>query len=682
MAFRDGLGERRIIRDSAGASVEVLCLRKELAAVPSFEFALRERITRLAGFRHAYYGRVRGSERSTEFDHALTIASDATPGIRLSALLDTAHEQRLPVDLDVALCLIRQLVPAVAILHETARDVAHGALGPERLIVTPNGRLLIVEYVLGSALEQLLFTRERYWSELRVALPRVAGLPRFDHMADVTQIGVTALSLILGRTLADDEYPLRIGEVLATAVATNARGEKLPLPSGIRSWLQRALQLDARSSFPSAIEARAEFERVLADSGHEASPQSLDAFMKRYQANETHAEPQVASPVKPAVAPLTPSTAQPSPAANAPAASTVLPVPAPSVPTTPTVAPRPSAPANMVASIPSAAAVHTPAVVEKKERLSPTTEAKTGASKATPEVDKPTLNEALSDSRGNEPLKVPAAGARRGIVKIAASAAVGVVVIGAVGLVGARRFWAATPLPPPTGTLVVTTNPSGAEAFVDDVRRGNTPITLELLAGTHRIELRGLGDPRIIPVTIAPGQQIAQYVDLPVALPAEPRPEVTVTPPAPAEHATTETPATGPGWIAVNGKVEVQLFEDGHLLGTSTIERIMVPAGRHDLEIVNELIGYRGTRSVQVSPGKVTTVSVDLPKGSMAVNALPWAEVWMDGNKIGETPIGNFAVTVGSHDVVFKHPDFGERRETVLVTLKNPVRLSVDMRKP
>jgi hypothetical protein len=108
----------------------------------------------------------------------------------------------------------------------------------------------------------------------------------------------------------------------------------------------------------------------------------------------------------------------------------------------------------------------------------------------------------------------------------------------------------------------------------------------------------------------------------------------------------------------------------------------MVPAGRHDLEIVNDLIGYRGTRSVQVSPGKVTTVSVELPKGSMAVNALPWAEVWMDGNKIGETPIGNFAVAVGSHDVVFKHPDFGERRETVLVTLKNAVRLSVDMRKP
>jgi hypothetical protein len=71
-----------------------------------------------------------------------------------------------------------------------------------------------------------------------------------------------------------------------------------------------------------------------------------------------------------------------------------------------------------------------------------------------------------------------------------------------------------------------------------------------------------------------------------------------------------------------------------------------------------------------------------MPKGTIAINALPWAEVWMDGNRIGETPIGNFAVPAGSHDVVFRHPEFGEQRETVLVTLKNPVRLSVDMRKP
>ena len=79
---------------------------------------------------------------------------------------------------------------------------------------------------------------------------------------------------------------------------------------------------------------------------------------------------------------------------------------------------------------------------------------------------------------------------------------------------------------------------------------------------------------------------------------------------------------------------------------------------------------------------KVTTITVEPPKGSVAINALPWAEVWMDGTKIGETPIGNLAVAAGSHDVVFRHPDFGEQHETVMVTLKAPARLSVDMRKP
>ena len=83
----------------------------------------------------------------------------------------------------------------------------------------------------------------------------------------------------------------------------------------------------------------------------------------------------------------------------------------------------------------------------------------------------------------------------------------------------------------------------------------------------------------------------------------------------------------------------------------------------------------------QVS-GKVATLTIDPPKTTIAINALPWAEVWMDGTKIGETPIGNLAVSAGSHDLVFRHPELGERRETVLATFKSPVRVSVDMRKP
>ncbi|HEY7441450.1 MAG TPA: hypothetical protein VH701_03445, partial [Vicinamibacterales bacterium] len=132
--FEDGLGVRRHILDQAtNETLEMLCLRGELTAVPSFEFALRERVSRLANFRHAYYGRVRRVDRLTDQAATLALVSECTLGARLSEILMVAERRRLALDINAALCLIRQLVPAVAMLHQNARDVAHGALGPERI---------------------------------------------------------------------------------------------------------------------------------------------------------------------------------------------------------------------------------------------------------------------------------------------------------------------------------------------------------------------------------------------------------------------------------------------------------------------------------------------------------------------------------------------------------------------
>ena len=63
------------------------------------------------------------------------------------------------------------------------------------------------------------------------------------------------------------------------------------------------------------------------------------------------------------------------------------------------------------------------------------------------------------------------------------------------------------------------------------------------------------------------------------------------------------------------------------------------------------------------------------------VNAVPWAEVWMDGQRLGETPLGNVQVPIGTRELIFRHPEFGERRATVFVTLKEPARISMYLRK-
>jgi len=123
------------------------------------------------------------------------------------------------------------------------------------------------------------------------------------------------------------------------------------------------------------------------------------------------------------------------------------------------------------------------------------------------------------------------------------------------------------------------------------------------------------------------------------------------------------------------------VLENKELLGSSSVDRIMAPVGRHDLEIVNDSLGFRETHTVTVAPGQVSVIAVNWPKGSMALNALPWAEVWVDGQRVGETPVGNLAVPIGPHEVVFRHPDLGEQQFKATVTLGTPARVTADLRK-
>jgi hypothetical protein len=125
----------------------------------------------------------------------------------------------------------------------------------------------------------------------------------------------------------------------------------------------------------------------------------------------------------------------------------------------------------------------------------------------------------------------------------------------------------------------------------------------------------------------------------------------------------------------------VQIMENKRLLGSSQSDRIMVSAGRHEFEIVNDVLGYRVVRTVQVPAGRVTPIKLDWPRGTIAVNAVPWAEVWIDGERIGETPIGNVSLPIGPHEIIFRHPELGELRHAATVTVNSPVRVSVDLRK-
>jgi len=768
VVFRDGLGERRRVTDSTGReSLDLLCLNGEMVSVAAFEAAVRERADRLADFRHPSFCDLRGVERLS--GGTVAVVADAVPGNRVAELLAAVTEHHLTLDINAALCLIRQLVPAIEALHEHNSDIIHGALGLERLVVTPRARLVVVDHVLGSALEQLHYSHQRYWKDVRVALPRSAGQPKFDARVDVTQIGIVALQLILGHPLADDDYPMKLAELVGSAWAIGSNGDLEPLKPGLRAWLTRALQLDLRNAFASVAEAGAELDRVLAsDSDSAAETASLQNLLSQYEATTTPRSTLAA----PAPAATPPSSAVHAAAPSAAAASGYIAYPAPGPVPVPTpavrlVPPPAAAAAKAYTQGPGPVTIPAPALSPSMSSSSPVMSAsslhaetamptpspaplaaafaaaKKDAVLPDPEFDLPQLHHEPPPRRPQPqqslaapPVAMPyVAPAEKKPNWVRYAVAGGVLLALVAGGVLALRRHGSAGVAADTGTLSVTSDPAGAQLLVDGKLAGVTPTTLTLPPGEHSLTLRASGaEPRTMNVSVSAGTQVSQYIELPKAeVRAETtsgRLQVRTDPPgalvsvdsiprgaspvtignlAPGDH-TVVVSANGnsvqqsvtvdagmtsalvvplgtrekgllSGWIAITSPIEVQLFEGGKLIGTNQSDRIMVASGSHQIDLVNEALGYRVSRNVSVAPGKVETVTLRPPMGSIAINAIPWAEVWVDGEKAGDTPIGNLAVSIGKHEVTFRHPEFGEAHQAVTVTLSGPARLSVDLRK-
>ncbi len=245
-------------------------------------------------------------------------------------------------------------------------------------------------------------------------------------------------------------------------------------------------------------------------------------------------------------------------------------------------------------------------------------------------------------------------------------------------------------MPPPShapvrvdGAVRVDTGQTVAQVFLDGALAGTTPLSrTKLSAGDHRVRVdfsSGASVERT--VVVRAGETIALVLEPPPArvAPAARRAPVT-------RVATAVTPAVTPaapaaGWVRVDSSFAVQVFRAGELVGSSNSERIMLPAGAHVLDLVNASLGYRVPVKVTVVAGALAPVSIDTPRVPVAINAQPWAEVLVDGRRHGDTPLANVMLPIGVHDVVLRHPELGERTQTVTVRATDANRVSVDLRR-
>lgn len=798
VVFKDGLGDRYHAVTAEHEPLEVLALRKDLAAPSWFELALRERVKRLAGLQHEGVSRVRGVTALGRHASILAVVSDRIKGDRLADILAAAAERRVMPDLRASLEIARQVLAGLGQLH--AAGVCHGLVGPERIIVTPEGRVVLVEHVLASAVEQLAWTPARYWRDLRILLPADPGAPQFDARADVLQTGATVVALVLGRQLRESESGPELAFTFDHLRVPSGNGTMAPLPEAVSAWLRRALQLDADRSFASAAEALRDLEGVLTDMRYAGGRAALcdllaaargaapQAPIRDVPSGETVAVTGQAASAQSATGPaaglqaatsppLSPAPRLEGPAAelyaggrtvaDAPPDRTAMQEGSPVSATSAApagldaAAPRNAAPAAVdqephreEPEVPAATATRNGAEVPSAVLLRPAGQPDAAA----PQNTRAQLDAALHELQTRSQLRsfgedVPEdSRAWRMARRLTAHAAVivqrvrempkpwlagaALAVIAVTSGVTLLGRWSANAgeVAAEAGTLLVSTNPPGASVFLNGTPRGTTPLSVEIEAGQHELRLVSGGTIRTIPVTVTAGAEVSQFVEMPAAEEAgtlhvrsdPPGAEVSIdgqpfgrTPitaaqllpgtysvvvrgesgvvsesatitagevttlgvRVPAAEALVTAGAAPQGWILVTAPETLLVYADGALIGMSGADRLAVPAGRRVLELVNESLGFRETRTVTIAAGQSARLRPNWPEGSVSINALPWAEVWVGGQALGETPIANVRLPIGTHEVIFRHPELGERRAAVTVRQDLPARLSTDLRR-
>lgn len=202
-----------------------------------------------------------------------------------------------------------------------------------------------------------------------------------------------------------------------------------------------------------------------------------------------------------------------------------------------------------------------------------------------------------------------------------------------------------------TGRLQIESTPDHARVSVDGRDRGETPLTIDVSPGNHQVVLQ------------APTGTIRRTV-------------------AVAQGQTTEvSEAIFSGWLHVSSPIELTVSEGARRLTLNERNQVMIEPGSHEVRFENRRLRFAATRRLDVRPFEMTSVTIELPLSPLQVTSSEPADVSIDGEMVGETPLTNRTLPVGLHEFVVTSRLNETRRITVTVTTE-PTRLDIDFSRP
>ena len=210
-----------------------------------------------------------------------------------------------------------------------------------------------------------------------------------------------------------------------------------------------------------------------------------------------------------------------------------------------------------------------------------------------------------------------------------------------------------TPITPSYGTLSVTSSPSGASVYVDNIYRGLTPQQVSLTYNQYTLRLEHSGYKSYTQkVWVYGGQTTTVHASL--------------------------VPSVTYGTVSISSSPSgANVYLDGSFRGTTTQIISGLTPGAYFVELTKP--GYQDyTGTVRAYPNQVTSISPTLVSeqspttGALSVTSNPsYAAVYMDGDYQGQTapgtPLVISAVSAGSHTVTVRLSGYEDSVSTVTV---------------
>jgi PKD repeat protein len=252
-----------------------------------------------------------------------------------------------------------------------------------------------------------------------------------------------------------------------------------------------------------------------------------------------------------------------------------------------------------------------------------------------------------------------------------------------------------------TGSLSVSSTPSGASVYIDTVYQGTTPVTIPQLApGSHTVQLTLTGYTDYsgrVTVTAGP----TSHLNIPLT--QNPSPSITIPTSSGSIGSTIPTSSGSIGSLQISTNPSgATIILDGRNKGNTPATFSDLSTGSHKINFTKS--GYWDfSQDITVAAGKTTPVNVNLvarlqpspsPTGSIPIPT-PYqpgsggsiiitsnpsgANVYLDGKTSGTTPLTLQNVNPGTHTILLTMQGYTDASRTVDVAEGAQDQISVDM---